>query len=89
MGASPSRVLRRAGTGLPIVNDVGSKGSNEAVMSYGIGSIVPALAKDARTEHPQFWHRKENGREMMGHPPLHTPAARGVKMHDFGGRLCF
>ena len=34
----------------------------------GIGSIVPALAKNARTGHPQFWNAKQKFRSP-GHPP--------------------
>jgi hypothetical protein len=35
---------------------------------YGTGRIVPALAKDARTGHPQFQNVKEN-LGKPGHPP--------------------
>jgi hypothetical protein len=35
---------------------------------HGIGSIVPALAQNARTGHPQFRNGREN--ERVGHPPL-------------------
>src|ERR1700739_4558575 len=37
--------------------------------SYGTGSIVPALAKNARTGHPQFQYRKEECGKL-GHPSL-------------------
>jgi len=35
--------------------------------SYGTGSIVPTLAKNARTGHPQFRYGKEEGGKL-GHP---------------------
>src|SRR5579872_3934006 len=34
----------------------------------GAGSIVPALAKSARTGHPQSWTERKNT-ERVGHPP--------------------
>jgi hypothetical protein len=36
--------------------------------AHAIGSIVPALAKNARTGHPQFWSGKQKFRSL-GHPP--------------------
>jgi hypothetical protein len=43
--------------------------------AYAIGSIVPALAKNARTGHPQFRFGKEKQLESLGHPPTLECAA--------------
>jgi hypothetical protein len=40
--------------------------------SHGIGSIVPALAQNARTGHPQFRNGKGKT-ERVGHPPGAVP----------------
>jgi len=43
---------------------------------YGTGSIVPALAKNARTGHPQFRNGKERARQKGG-----PPARIGLDVH--------
>jgi hypothetical protein len=48
---------------------------------HGTGSIVPALAKNARTGHPLFWNGKGKHRSLghpprMGHPPPHVKTRR-------------
>lgn len=57
-----SRTLRRAGTGLLTLNGFGPKDLNEPVKICAIGSIVPALAQNATTGHPQFRSWKEKTR---------------------------
>lgn len=50
----PSRIFRKVGTGLPTVNGLSSKGPNDFVRTYTVGSILPALAQNARTGHHSF-----------------------------------
>ncbi len=53
-------VLRRAGTTTPA----------QEVSRSRAGSIVPALAKNARTGHPQDrWRKQESTVKGWGHPP--------------------
>ena len=62
-----SRILRRAGTGLPPASDFAQEAHatrfrNEISshrQNLSIGRIVPALAKNARTWHPQLRKGKE------------------------------
>jgi hypothetical protein len=51
---------------------------------YGIGSIVPALAKNARTGHPQFQNGKGK-RGKLGHPPAgYAQVAAGTSSPGWG-----
>ena len=49
----PSRALRRAGNALPTVSGFGRRAQSLARTDI-IGSIVPALAQNARTRRPQL-----------------------------------
>jgi len=45
------------------------EGLERAVRTYTIGSIVPALAQNARTGHRSFRTEKKNGRKRTAHLP--------------------
>src|SRR5579872_1847059 len=59
VGARPSRSSRRAGTTTAIDEGLRQKIRTARIRAYTVGSILPALAQNARMGHPQFHKGKE------------------------------